>query len=154
LRDDIRELLDGIASELSHKTDLLKKMISMELRLKAVLETDCDTEPGIILEQQGEFIEQINIHDYNTARLRESFLKKTGISFDSGLGKDYPLCRDILQNIKSLKNEEQKLLKELRQLRERNVERMTMIKNETQIDAEEIKRMMDIEMNYPTDPRS
>lgn len=146
MRDDIEGILEAVYSQMQKKNSLLKEFLIAEHELNSSLKTDFDNEPVRILELEQELITAINLQDYELAQLGDSFLKKTGIKIISAGADRYSDEDQRLSKIHSLRVAAQKILKEISSLRSINIELMETIKRESLHDADDLKRMSELDM--------
>ena len=151
MRDDISALLKEYICAHKIKLSLLREFLAEEHHLNSVLKTDFDNEPVLVMNSQNNLINLVNVQDYAIASLEENFFKKTGLHIDSSLRdlsrEDSGLVKEAENCIKM----EKKTLTEVMSLRDKNIDMMENIKLQALKDADELKRIMELEPDFPED---
>lgn len=151
MRDDILSIIRDVIVAHDEKISLLKELLAEEHHLNSVLMIEFDNEPLIVMDSQNNLINSINLQDFRIAELEEKFHKKTGIqltsSADGLCSEDY----DRIREVDKRRKQEKKILTDIMNLRNKNVLIMEKIKSATLKDADELKKIMELDPDYSDD---
>lgn len=152
MRDDISDLVILISTETEKKIELLREFLARERELNSILKTDFDNEPVAILDSENSIITQINMQDYKISQLNDLFQKKTGMSLSS-CSTGYKET-GIIAELQSIRSRGKKIISEIAEIRKINLELMEHAREGLKKDADEIRRIIELNIDYPKDLQS
>ena len=154
MRDDIHLIVNETSLAVEIKIELLNRFLAKEHELNSILKTDFENEPLLIIESEDDIISEINVQDYIISGLNDEFRNKTGKNLLSSELDQFNDAEGKLANLALLRSKEKIIISEISVLREINNALMHTVKKEILEDAEDLKRMRQIEMIIPKDSRS
>lgn len=154
MRDDIQLIVNQTSLAVEKKIELLNRFLSKEHELNSILKTDFENEPLLIIESEDDIISEINVQDYIISGLNDEFRNKTGKNILSSGLAHFDDVEGKLANLALLRSREKNIISEISVLRKINNGLMNAVKNEILEDAEDLKRMRQIELIIPKDSQS
>ncbi len=91
MRDDISSALIFINTKLNEKNELLEKFLSIELKIKEILDRSKEDDLSVLTSEQSNLLELINVIEYDIAGKKDYIRGQTGKDFnlllESGLSQ-------------------------------------------------------------------
>ncbi len=154
MRGDIQFIVGETSLAIQRKISLFNSFLAKEHELNSFLKTDFEDEPLHILESEDNIIGEINIQDYIISGLNDEFRKKTGKNLSAAELTNFADTDGKFEKLSELRREEKRIVAEISAMRKINNELMNMVKTEILEDAEELKRMRELEIDIPKDSPS
>ena len=154
MRDDIQSIIDETSLAVERKIAYFSRFLEKEHELNSFLKTDFENEPLLIIETENNIIGEINIQDFIIACQNDEFRKKSGKNLSSCELANYADINEKLSELSSLRRREKSIIAEISALRRENNHLMEKIKKDIDADADELKRIMELENIITKDSQS
>jgi hypothetical protein len=156
LRDDIKDLFDGLFKLLDSKKNLLNNLLENEKSASDLIKYRNDAEDDLlkIIEHETEIIEKINVEDFNISQIRDQISRRYSLDFDKILNKDYSTSEKEILDYRNEILQHHNLISEIIILKKENSSSMNKTRNDLEVQISELERMGRLKIIYPKGLRS
>jgi len=122
LRDDISSALIFIQRKLNEKNELLEKFLSIEVKIKEILERSKEDDLSVLTSEQSNLLELINVIEYDIAGKKDYIRVQTGKDFILLIESDLSQHNHIKDGIKKSIQDSVERIKKISHLKKINME--------------------------------
>ncbi len=102
MRDDVSSALIFIQAKLNEKNELLEKFLSIEVKIREILDSSKEDDLSVLTSEQSNLLELINVIEYHIAGKKDYIRGQTGKDFNYILEADLSQHNHIKDEIKRL----------------------------------------------------
>ncbi len=146
LRDDLRDLVKALTDCDRSKHSILLDILKIEEDVRNNLNRKKDFDHTSSTEQVDRLIDEINILDYETSKLRDEFCRITGIEYSSF--NDFISKRNEFEELSTLKKDILAVLKDISGIKQHNIDEMNSQSSNLQKQARELFQIQSLGLNY------
>ena len=121
MRDDISSALIFIHTKLNEKNELLEKFLSIEVKIKEILDRSQEDDLSVLTSEQSNLLELINVIEYDIAGKKDYIRVQTGKEFNLFLQSDLSQHNNIRDEIKKLIEDSVERIKKISSLKKINM---------------------------------
>jgi len=138
LRDDISSALIFIETKLYEKNELLEKFLSIEVKIREILDSSKEDDLSVLTSEQSNLLELINVIEYDAAVKKDYIRSQTGKDFNLLLESDLSPHNHIKDEIKKSIEDSVAIIKKISHLKRLN---MKLLINHAEDLAQQVKEL-------------
>lgn len=121
MRDDISSALIFIQTKLNEKNELLEKFLTIEVKIKEILDRSKEDDLSVLTSEQSNLLELINVIEYDIAGKKDYIRVQTGKELNLFLESDLSQHNYIRDEIKKLIEDSVENIKKISRLKKINM---------------------------------